>query len=135
MDPTLLNKARLAKVREAAQMGADDCLNCEYALKGIVRYGRCHSCDLDIAFQEVVAVMEEIRQFIRIDLSIASPIVIKVLIEDAVDSQALREILLSNLHRKEIIRLLYDSPYVTPEIREDARKVLGLTAKRGGSSR
>lgn len=70
----------------------------------------------------------EDTKLIGIDLSIASPIVIEVLIEDAADPQVLREILLSNIQRPEIIRLLYDSPNVPQEIQEDARKVLNLPA-------
>lgn len=136
MDSTLFNRVRLAKLKEAAQMGvAVDCANCEYALKGILRSGRCHSCDLDIAFQEVAGAMEEIRQFKGVNFAMASAIVIEVLIEEAVDSQVLREILFLNLHRHEIVRLFYDSPYVPQEIREDARKVLDLSVKKGGSSR
>lgn len=76
--------------------------------------------------------MEDTR-LIGIDLSIASPIVIEVLIEDAADSQVLREILLSNIQRPEIIRLLYEGPDVPQEIREDARKVLNLPATMGGA--
>lgn len=70
----------------------------------------------------------EDTKLIGIDLSIASPIVIEVLIEDAADPQVLREILLSNIQRPEIIRLLYDSPNVPQDIQEDARKVLNLPA-------
>lgn len=76
--------------------------------------------------------MEDTR-LIGIDLSMASPIVIEVLIEDAADPQVLREILLSNIQRPEIIRLLYEGPDVPQEIREDARKVLNLPAKMGGA--
>lgn len=66
---------------------------------------------------------------IEIDLSIASPIVIEVLIEDAGDPHVFREILFSNTQRPDIIRLLYESPNVPQEIRNNAGKLLNLPVK------
>lgn len=66
----------------------------------------------------------ENSRLIDLDLSLASPIVIEVLIEDASDVRIFEEILLSNTHRPEIIQLLFESPAAPPDIRENARKIL-----------
>lgn len=74
--------------------------------------------------------MEDTR-LIDLDLSLASPIVIEVLIEDASSPQVFSDILLSNIHRPEIIRLLFASPYTPPDIKNKAREIMNLPALKG----
>jgi hypothetical protein len=69
--------------------------------------------------------MEEAK-LIGLDLSMASPEALEILIEDTADHEVFREILSSNAHRPEILRLLADSPNVPTEIREEALKHLSL---------
>lgn len=69
--------------------------------------------------------MEEAK-LIGLDLSAASPEALEILIEDTADPEVFREILASNMHRPEILRLLMDSPNVPTEIKEAVWKQLSL---------
>lgn len=62
--------------------------------------------------------MEEDRTLIGIDLSTASPTLIGLLIEDAVDDAIYKEIARGNMNRPEILTILLDSPNAPDEIRQ-----------------
>ena len=72
--------------------------------------------------------MEEIK-LLGLDLSVASPEVIEILIADAPDPGLCREILASNINRPEILRILMDGPDVPDDVREDAGKQLNLPVR------
>jgi hypothetical protein len=69
--------------------------------------------------------MEDPR-LIGLDLSVASPEALEILIEDTADHEVFREILTSNAHRPEILKLLIDSPNVPTDIKEAVWKKLSL---------
>ena len=70
--------------------------------------------------------MMEDAKLIGLDLSVASPEALEILIEDTADHEVFREILASNAHRPEVLRLLMDSPNVPTEIKEAVWKHLSL---------
>lgn len=70
---------------------------------------------------------EEIK-LLGFDMSVASPEVIALLIEDAPDAQLCRDILSANTGRAEIIRLMLEHENVPSDIREEAGKMLNLPA-------
>jgi len=72
--------------------------------------------------------MEETK-LIGFDLSAASPDALEILIEDTADHEVFREILASNMHRPEILKLLIDSTNVPTEIKEAAWKQLSLPSQ------
>lgn len=72
--------------------------------------------------------MEEIK-LLGLDLSVASPEAIEVLLADAADPEIYREILSSNVNRPEILKMLADDPDVPDEIREAVGKQLNLPAR------
>lgn len=72
--------------------------------------------------------MEEIK-LLGLDLSVASPQVIEILLTDAADPEIYREILSSNVNRPEILKMLADDPDVPDEIREAVGKQLNLPAR------
>lgn len=72
--------------------------------------------------------MEEIK-LLGLDLSVASPEAIEVLLADAADPEIYREILSSNVNRPEILKMLADDPHVPDEIREAVGKQLNLPAR------
>lgn len=69
--------------------------------------------------------MEEIK-LLGLDLSVASPQVIEILLTDAADPAIYREILSSNVNRPEILKILADDPDVPDEMREAVGKQLNL---------
>jgi len=69
--------------------------------------------------------MEEIK-LLGLDLSVASPQVIEILLTDAADPAIYREILSSNVNRPEILKMLADDPDVPDEMREAVGKQLNL---------
>lgn len=69
--------------------------------------------------------MEEIK-LLGIDLSVASPQVIEILLADAADPGIYREILSSNVNRPEILKMLAESPDVPEEIKAAVQKHLHL---------
>ncbi|MCL5022840.1 MAG: hypothetical protein M1497_05690 [Nitrospirae bacterium] len=72
--------------------------------------------------------MEETR-LLGLDLSVASPEVIELLLEDVSHPEVFDEILKSNAHRPEILRLLTGNPAVPERVREEAGKRLNLPAR------
>jgi hypothetical protein len=72
--------------------------------------------------------MEEVR-LLGLDLSVASPEAIEVLLGDAADPAIYSEILSSNANRPEILKMLADNPDVPDEIREAVGKRLNIPAK------
>ncbi len=71
--------------------------------------------------------MEGDRTLIGIDLSTASPMLIELLIEDAVDDAIYTEIAKANMSRPEILTILLENPHAPDEIRRyigDAMHVL-----------
>ncbi len=72
--------------------------------------------------------MEEQRA-IGLDLSLTSPDVIEILLEDASDPNIFYEILHANKQRPEIIRLLYNHPSTPPDIKAEAASILRLPVK------
>lgn len=71
--------------------------------------------------------MEEVK-LLGIDLSIASELVIEILIEDTTEPQIFKNILEANRGRPEILKILAQSPYVQEEIRHEASQALNLPA-------
>jgi len=69
--------------------------------------------------------MEEAK-LIGLDLSVASPEALEILIEDTADQEVFQEIFASNMHRPEILKLLMDSPHVPTEIKEAVLKQLSI---------
>ncbi|HXX80327.1 MAG TPA: hypothetical protein VEI46_02175, partial [Thermodesulfovibrionales bacterium] len=65
-------------------------------------------------------------KLIGLDLSVASLEALEILIEDTADHEVFREILASNMHRPEILKLLMESPNVPAEIKEAVWKQLSL---------
>lgn len=72
--------------------------------------------------------MEEIK-LLGLDLSLASPEAIEVLLADAADPAIYAEILSSNANRPEILKMLAADPDVPDEIREAVVKQLNLPAR------
>lgn len=70
--------------------------------------------------------MEETK-LLEVDLSLSSPQVIEILLNDE-DSgpEDFKEILTANVNRPEILRLILDSPNVSQEIKKDAASILQL---------
>ncbi len=73
--------------------------------------------------------MEEDKLLIGIDLSIASPLLIDLLMEDASDPSIFGEIAKANENRPEILRLLLENPNVPDEIRQQISGVMSVPAK------
>lgn len=69
--------------------------------------------------------MEETK-LLEFDLSIASPQLIEILLEDGTESEIFTEIFKSNKNRPEILKLLIESPNVQQEIKEEAVKLMQL---------
>lgn len=67
--------------------------------------------------------MEETK-LLELDLSIASTELIDALIEEASDPSIFVEIARANMNRPEILRLLFESPYISEEFREQLSKAL-----------
>lgn len=72
--------------------------------------------------------MEEIK-LLGLDLSVASPQVIEILLTDAADPEIYREILSANVNRPEILKMLADDPDVPDEIKVAVEKQLNLPAR------
>lgn len=72
--------------------------------------------------------MEEIK-LLGLDLSLASPEAIEVLLADAADTSIYAEILSSNARRPEILKLLAEDPNTPDEIREAVAKQLNLPVR------
>ena len=70
--------------------------------------------------------MEEDRILIGLDLSLASPLAIELLLEDASDSSLYEEIVKANMQRPEILQLVLNSPDVPDETRQQVAKVLSM---------
>ncbi len=70
--------------------------------------------------------MTEETKLIGLDLSVTSPQVIEILLEDASEVEFYKEILTSNSGRPEIMKLLVEGPNVPKEVREEAGKFLHL---------
>lgn len=77
--------------------------------------------------------MDEMR-LIGLDLSMASPEAIEVLIADAPDPAIYREILSSNSKRPEVLRILVESEYVPDEIREQTGRILSIPVRQADRS-
>jgi hypothetical protein len=69
--------------------------------------------------------MEEAK-LIGLDLSVASHEALEILIEDTADQEVFREILASNTHRPEILKLIVNSPNVPEEIKEAVLRLLSV---------
>lgn len=72
--------------------------------------------------------MEEIK-LLGLDLSLASPEAIEVLLVDAGDPAIYREILESNVNRPEILKMLAEDPDVPDDIKKAVEKQLNLPAR------
>jgi hypothetical protein len=72
--------------------------------------------------------MEEIK-LLGLDLSLASPEAIEVLLADAAEPAIYREILDSNARRPEILKMLAADPDAPEEVRDAAEKQLNLPAR------
>jgi hypothetical protein len=72
--------------------------------------------------------MEEIK-LLGLDLSLASPEAIEVLLEDAADPEIYREILESNVNRPEILKMLAEDPDVPDDIKKAVAKQLNLPVR------
>ncbi len=72
--------------------------------------------------------MEEIK-LLGLDLSLASPEAIEVLLTDAADPAIYREILESNINRPEILKMLAEDQDVPDEIKKAVGKQLNLPAR------
>jgi hypothetical protein len=72
--------------------------------------------------------MEETK-LLGLDLSLASPEAIEVLLADAADQAIYREILESNVSRPEILKMLAENPDVPDDIKKAAEKQLNLPAR------
>ena len=72
--------------------------------------------------------MEEIK-LLGLDLSLASPEAIEVLLADAADQAIYREILESNVNRPEILKMLAEDPDVPDDIRKAVGKQLNLPVR------
>jgi hypothetical protein len=68
---------------------------------------------------------EDIK-LLAFDFATTSLTVLQILIEDASEPEIFRDILTANTGRPEALQLLLDSPSVTDDIREEARKLLCL---------
>jgi hypothetical protein len=73
--------------------------------------------------------MEEDKLLIGMDLSIASPLLIDLLMEDAPDPSIFGEIAKANENRPEILRLLLENPNVPDEIRQQISGVMSVPVK------
>ncbi len=69
--------------------------------------------------------MEEQRS-IGLDLSLTSPDVIEILLEDASDPYTFNEILRANKHRPEILQLLYNHPNTPEDVKSKTAELLNL---------
>ncbi len=72
--------------------------------------------------------MEEVK-LLALDLSVASAQVIEVLVEDAADTEVLKEIIAANANRPEILKLLIDNPNIPPDVKEEVGKRLNLPVR------
>lgn len=72
--------------------------------------------------------MEETK-LLELDLSIASKELIDVLIEEVSDPSIFVEIARANMNRPEILMLLFESPYISEEFREQLSKTLHAPVK------
>ncbi|MFN3396777.1 MAG: hypothetical protein ACK4Z9_08320 [Thermodesulfovibrionales bacterium] len=72
--------------------------------------------------------MEETK-LIGLDLSVASPEVIEILLEFSGEPEVFKEVLESNRNRPDILRLLAQQSALPIEIKEDIEKLLNLPAK------
>jgi hypothetical protein len=73
--------------------------------------------------------MEEDRILIGLDLSVASPLAIELLLEDACDPSLYEEIVKANMQRPEILQLVLNSPDVPDELRQEVAGVLSLPVR------
>jgi hypothetical protein len=69
--------------------------------------------------------MEEQRA-IGLDLSLTSPDVIEILLEDSSDNNIFHEILHANKNRPEILQLLYNHPNTPEDVKSQTAKLLNL---------
>lgn len=72
--------------------------------------------------------MEETK-LIGLDLSVASPEVIEILLEFSGETEVFKEVFESNRNRPDILRLLAQQSALPLEIREDIERLLNLPAK------
>ncbi len=72
----------------------------------------------------------EDKLLITIDLSVASELLIELLMEDAIDPSVFEEIAKSNMNRPEILRLLLENPDTPEELRQQISSVLSVPVKR-----
>lgn len=72
--------------------------------------------------------MEETK-LIGLDLSVASPEVIEILLEFSAEPEVFREVFELNRNRPDILRLLIQQETLPLEIREDIERLLNLPAK------
>ncbi len=69
--------------------------------------------------------MEEQRA-IGLDLSLTSPDVIEILLEDSSDNNIFNEVLHANKHRPEILQLLYNHPNTPEDVKSQTATLLNL---------
>jgi hypothetical protein len=75
--------------------------------------------------------MEEGKTLLGIDLSVASPTLIELLVEDAADPSIFGEIAKANETRPEILRLLLEKPALPDEIRRQISVIVHVPEKAG----
>ncbi len=74
--------------------------------------------------------MTEDRISISIDLSVASELLIELLLEDAIDPSVFGEIAKANMNRPEILRLLLENPDTPEEVRQHVSDALSVPVKK-----
>ena len=73
--------------------------------------------------------MEEDKILLGIDLSTASPMLIELLIEDALDDAIFGDIVNANMNRPEILHLLLENPGTPDEIRQTISQAMSVPVK------
>lgn len=69
------------------------------------------------------------ERLIEFDLSTASEDVIRILLEDVTDSSIFSEVIQSNMHRPNVLRMVYEHPNTPPDINRKAADSLGFPLK------
>jgi hypothetical protein len=76
----------------------------------------------------------EDKLLLTIDLSVASELLIELLMEDAIDPSVFEEIAKSNMKRPEILRLLLENPATPEDVRQQISYVLSVPVTRRAES-
>ena len=76
----------------------------------------------------------EDKLLLTIDLSVASELLIELLMEDAIDPSVFEEIAQSNMKRPEILRLLIENPATPEELRHQISGMLSVPVTRKSDS-